>query len=213
MPRPLELEAKACWPKLAVSKQNVGAGGRSFGQLGIVNCDNGFSGVWGCLLGSKNKLKPPVIVTKENPNVLQSHVLEIESGSDIVKSIATFANRRCQGVSVLSGSGVMSNITLRQPMALGEVITLNERFKILSLSRAFLLVPSLPGATGLTVYLADKQGQVVGGTMVGSLEASGPMMVIAVTFGNATYKRLLLKEEAGGEETQATQTGVNARST
>ncbi|KAG5221076.1 DNA-binding protein [Salix suchowensis] len=38
--------------------------------------------------GSKNKPKPPVVITKESPNSLRSHVLEISSGSDIVDSIA-----------------------------------------------------------------------------------------------------------------------------
>ncbi|KAF7816407.1 AT-hook motif nuclear-localized protein 15-like [Senna tora] len=168
--------------------------------------------------GSKNRPKPPIVITKETPNALRSHVLEIASGSDVAESIATFANRRHRGVSVLSGSGIVTNVTLRQPAAPGGVITLNGRFEILSLSGAFLPAPSPPGATGLTVYLAGGQGQVVGGTVVGSLVASGPVMVIAATFANATYERLPLEEEGGGEEMQVQeqqqqqqqQSGVNS---
>jgi hypothetical protein len=87
--------------------------------------------------GSKNKPKPPIVITKESPNALRSHVLEISSGSDVAESIATFANRRHRGVSVLSGSGIVANVTLRQPAAPGGVITLHGRFEILSLSGAF----------------------------------------------------------------------------
>ncbi|KAM7492009.1 hypothetical protein LguiA_034930 [Lonicera macranthoides] len=152
--------------------------------------------------GSKNKPKPPIVITKESPNSLRSHVLEIGSGSDINESIATFAQRRHRGVSVLSGSGVVTDVTLRQPAAPGGVITLQGRFEILSLSGAFLPAPSPPGATGLTVYLAGGQGQVVGGTVVGALVAAGPVMVIAATFTNATYERLPLEEEAAGVEMQ-----------
>ncbi|OWM87470.1 AT-hook motif nuclear-localized protein 15 [Punica granatum] len=145
--------------------------------------------------GSKNKPKPPIVVTKESPNSLRSHILEISSGTDIVESISTFARRRHCGVSVLSGSGVVADVTLRQPAAPGGVVTLQGRFEILSLTGAFLPAPSPPGATGLTVYLAGGQGQVVGGTAVGPLAASGPVMVVAATFGNATYERLPLEDE------------------
>ena len=165
--------------------------------------------------GSKNKPKPPIVITKESPNALRSHVLEISSGSDITECIGTFANRRHRGVSVLSGSGIVNNVTLRQPAAPGGVITLHGRFEILSLSGAFLPAPSPPGATGLTVYLAGGQGQVVGGTVVGPLVASGPVMVIAATFTNATYERLPLEDEAAvGEgmqvQQQQQQSGMNS---
>lgn len=160
--------------------------------------------------GSKNKPKPPIVITKESPNALRSHVLEISSGSDIVESISNFAQRRQRGVSVLSASGIVNNVTLRQPAAPGGVITLQGRFEILSLSGAFLPAPSPPGATGLTVYLAGGQGQVVGGIVVGVLMASGPVIVIAATFSNATFERLPLEDEPENEGIQMRQTsGVN----
>ncbi|XP_042482615.1 AT-hook motif nuclear-localized protein 15-like, partial [Macadamia integrifolia] len=167
--------------------------------------------------GSKNKPKPPIIITRESPNALRSHVLEISSGNDIAESLNTFASRRQRGVCVLSGSGIVTNVNLRQPAAPGAVITLHGRFEILSLSGAFLPAPSPPGATGLTVYLAGGQGQVVGGCVVGPLVASGPVMVIAATFTNATYERLPLEEEAPGtgdglqlQQTSGLNTGTSA---
>ncbi|ERN08014.1 hypothetical protein AMTRI_Chr08g161730 [Amborella trichopoda] len=146
--------------------------------------------------GSKNKPKPPIIITRESPNALRSHVLEVAGGADVAESVAAFARRRQRGVCVLSGSGVVANVTLRQPAAPGAVVTLHGRFEILSLSGAFLPAPSPPAATGLTVYLAGGQGQVVGGSVVGALVASGPVMVIAATFSNATYERLPLDDDA-----------------
>ncbi|KAJ3700662.1 hypothetical protein LUZ61_004367 [Rhynchospora tenuis] len=149
--------------------------------------------------GSKNKPKPPIIVTRESPNALRSHVLEIASGSDIMEAIAGFSRYRQRGVSVLSGTGAVTNVTLRQPAAPPgtgvAVIALHGRFEILSLSGAFLPAPSPPAATGLTVYLAGGQGQIVGGCVVGELVASGPVMVIAATYSNATYERLPLAED------------------
>ncbi|MBA0859302.1 hypothetical protein Goshw_005552 [Gossypium schwendimanii] len=155
--------------------------------------------------GSKNKPKPPIFVTRDSPNALRSHVMEIANGSDVAETLAQFARRRQRGVSVLSGSGTVTNVTLRQPSAPGAVMALHGRFEILSLTGAFLPGPAPPGSTGLTIYLAGGQGQVVGGSVVGSLMASGPVMVIAATFSNATYERLPLEEEeegAGGAQGQ-----------
>ncbi|GMH19058.1 hypothetical protein Nepgr_020899 [Nepenthes gracilis] len=148
--------------------------------------------------GSKNKPKPPIVITKESPSVLRSHVLEISSGSDIPESIASFAQCRRRGISVLSGTGAVTNVTLRQSSVPGGVITLHGRFDILSLSGTFLPAPSPPCATWLTVYLSGGQGQVVGGSVVGALVASGPVMVLAATFTDATYERLPLEDEPPG---------------
>lgn len=150
--------------------------------------------------GSKNKPKPPVFVTRDSPNALRSHVMEIAGGADIADSVAHFARRRQRGVCVLSGNGAVLNVTLRQPAAPGAVVALHGRFEILSLTGSFLPGPAPPGATGLTVYLAGGQGQVVGGGVVGPLVAAGPVMVMAATFTNATYERLPVEE--GEEEGQ-----------
>ncbi|KAK4431172.1 AT-hook motif nuclear-localized protein 20 [Sesamum alatum] len=148
--------------------------------------------------GSKNKPKPPIFVTRDSPNALRSHVLEVADGSDVAESIAQFARRRQRGVCVLSANGTVTNVTVRQPSAPGAVMALHGRFEILSLTGTFLPGPAPPGSTGLTVYLAGVQGQVVGGSVVGSLMAAGPVMVIASTFSNATYERLPLGEEEEG---------------
>ncbi|KAF8753165.1 hypothetical protein HU200_011823 [Digitaria exilis] len=140
--------------------------------------------------GSKNKPKPPIFVTRDSPNALRSHVMEVAGGADVAESIAHFARRRQRGVCVLSGAGTVADVALRQPA--GAVVTLHGRFEILCLTGTFLPGPSPPGSTGLTVYLAGGQGQVVGGSVVGTLTAAGPVMVIASTFANATYERLPL---------------------
>ncbi|XP_073124639.1 AT-hook motif nuclear-localized protein 18-like [Henckelia pumila] len=152
--------------------------------------------------GSKNKPKPPIIITRDSANALRSHVMEVANGCDIQESISIFATRRQRGVCILSGSGTVTNVTLRQPSAPGAVVTLHGRFEILSLSGSFLPPPAPPAASGLTIYLAGGQGQVVGGTVVGPLLASGPVMIMAASFGNAAYERLPLEDEeaaaAGG---------------
>ncbi|XP_068650713.1 AT-hook motif nuclear-localized protein 22 [Aristolochia californica] len=145
--------------------------------------------------GSKNKPKPPIIITRDSANALRAHVMEIANGCDVGESVATFARRRQRGVCILSGTGTVTNVTLRQPAAPGAVVTLHGRFEILSLSGSFLPPPAPPAATGLTIYLAGGQGQVVGGSVVGALVASGPVVIMAASFGNAAYERLPLEDE------------------
>nr|XP_027109760.1 AT-hook motif nuclear-localized protein 23-like [Coffea arabica] len=145
--------------------------------------------------GSKNKPKPPVIITRESANTLRAHILEVSSGCDVFESVATYARKRQRGICILSGSGTVNNVSLRQPAAAGSVVTLHGRFEILSLSGSFLPPPAPPGATSLTIYLAGGQGQVVGGNVVGALIASGPVIVIASSFTNVAYERLPLDED------------------
>lgn len=75
------------------------------------------------------------------------------------------------------------------------MVTLHGRFEILSLSGSYLPPPAPPAASGLTIYLAGGQGQVVGGSVVGPLNASGPVVIMAASFGNAAYERLPLEDE------------------
>ncbi|KAJ1414652.1 PPC domain [Sesbania bispinosa] len=155
--------------------------------------------------GSKNKPKPPVFVTRDGPNALRSHVMEIANGADIADSLIQFARRRQRGVCVLSGTGTVTNVTLRQPSSPGAVMALQGRFEIISLTGSFLPGASPPGSTGLTVYMAGGQGQVVGGGVVGPLVASGAVMIMAATFSNAVYERLPLaieEDEDGGHGDQ-----------
>ncbi|XP_008811845.1 AT-hook motif nuclear-localized protein 25-like [Phoenix dactylifera] len=162
--------------------------------------------------GSKNKPKPPIIITRDSPNGLHSHMLEVASGADVVESVTEYARRRGRGVCVLSGGGAVVNVSLRQPGAAppGSVVaTLTGRFEILSLTGTVLPPPAPPGVGGLTVFLAGGQGQVVGGSVVGPLVAAGPVMLMTATFANAVYERLPLE----GEDEAAAAAAVQARQT
>ncbi|XP_071939252.1 AT-hook motif nuclear-localized protein 21-like [Coffea arabica] len=144
---------------------------------------------------SKNKPKPPVIITQESANTLRAHKLEVSSGCDVFELAATYVRKRQRGICILSSSGTVNNVSLRQLAVVGSVMTLHGWFEILSLSGSFLPPPAPPGATNLTIYLAGRYGQVVGGNVVGALIASGPMIVIAASFTNVAYERLSLDED------------------
>lgn len=159
--------------------------------------------------GSKNKLKPPIIISRESANALRTHVMEVADGCDIVESMSNFARIRQRGVCIMSGNGTVTNVTLRQPASSGAaVVTLHGRFEILSLSGSFLPPPAPPSASsGLTVYLAGGQGQVVGGSVVGTLVASGSVVIMAASFSNVAYERLPLEDEESSLQLQGGSVG------
>lgn len=151
-------------------------------------------------LGSKNKPKPPVIITRDSPDSLHSHVLEISPGADVTSSIAEYARRRGRGVCVLGASGfVAGDVAVRgaaAPLLRGGA---GRSLEILSVSGTVLPPPAPPEASGLSVLLSAGQGQVVGGSVVGPLVAAGPVTVFAATFANAVYERLPLPDATEGD--------------
>jgi predicted DNA-binding protein with PD1-like motif len=140
-------------------------------------------------LGSKNKPKPPVIITRDSPDALHSHVLEVAPGADVSACVAEYARRRGRGVCVLGASGAVADVAVR-----GAAAPLRGRFELLSVTGTVLPPPAPPEASGLAVLLSAGQGQVVGGCVVGPLVAAGPVTVFAATFANAVYERLPLPD-------------------
>ncbi|KAJ7513564.1 hypothetical protein O6H91_23G026000 [Diphasiastrum complanatum] len=160
--------------------------------------------------GSKNKPKPPIIITRDTGTGMRPHVLEIASGCDINESMETFARRRQRGLCVLGGSGSVANVTLRQPSAPGSTVTFQGRFEILTMSGAFLQQPAPFASAGLTISLAGAQGQVLGGNVVGALMAASPVLVIAASFVGPSYDRLPLDDEEPLQLASASQMSVAA---
>ncbi|KAG5034449.1 hypothetical protein AAZX31_04G088800 [Glycine max] len=149
--------------------------------------------------GSKNKPKPPVIITRDPEPAMSPYILEVSGGNDVVEAIAQFSHRKNMGICVLTGSGTVANVTLRQPSTTpGTTVTFHGRFDILSVSATFL--PQQSGASpavpnGFAISLAGPQGQIVGGLVAGGLMAAGTVFVIAASFNNPAYHRLPPEEE------------------
>ncbi|CAO2196210.1 unnamed protein product [Urochloa humidicola] len=157
--------------------------------------------------GSKNKPKPPVVVTRESEGAMRPVVLEVAPGCDVVAAVAAFARRRRVGVSVLCGRGAVAAVRLRLATSpsTATAVTLHGRFEVLSLSGTVL--PSLfdEGAAAaaaraepsFSLTLAGAAGQVIGGTLAGEMTAADGVVLVAATFGRAEVHRL---PAAGGAE-------------
>lgn len=148
--------------------------------------------------GSKNKPKPPVIITRDTEPPMSPYILEVPAGTDVVDAIARFCRRKSIGLCVLAGSGAVSNVTLRQPSTTpGATVTFHGRFDILSVTATFLPNSATPSPlpTAFTISLAGPQGQIVGGLVAGALIAAGTVYVVAASFNNPSYHRLPQPDE------------------
>lgn len=172
--------------------------------------------------GSKNKPKPPVVITREAEPAaaMRPHVLEIPNGHDIVDSLVRFSRRRNLGVCVLAGTGAVSNVTLNQQASLptggAGSIAFHGRFEILSISATFLppamaaLLPPAAANGGMSISLAGPHGQIVGGTVAGPVVTAGTVIMVVAAFNNPTFHRLPVEDDmsvsvsvsGGGEEVE-----------
>ncbi|CAA6670200.1 unnamed protein product [Spirodela intermedia] len=103
------------------------------------------------------------------------HVITVKAGEDVSSKIMSFSQHGPRAVCILSATGAISNVTLRQAATSGGTVTYEGRFEILSLSGSFLLSESggQRGRTGgLSVSLAGPDGRLLG-VVVGSFIIDG----------------------------------------
>ena len=174
--------------------------------------------------GSKNKPKPPIIVTRENDQSLKPVVLEISAGFDVVESVIEFARRWKVGICILSGSGSVSDVSLCNPNnPHSPSCTLHGPFKLMSLFGTYIggSFPASPpltsaspssssqnpscgiafsGCSSFGITFAGAQGHIYGGVISGKILAAGVVTVVATIFKNPEIHRLrsVENEEDGG---------------
>ncbi|KAL9315125.1 hypothetical protein ACSQ67_016126 [Phaseolus vulgaris] len=113
------------------------------------------------------------------------HIITVNSGEDIAMKIISFSQQGPRAICILSASGVISNVTLRQPDSSGGTLTYEGRFEILSLSGSFMPTENQGTRSrsgGMSVSLSSPDGRVVGGGVAGLLVAAGPVQVVVGSF-------------------------------
>ncbi|KAF5460305.1 hypothetical protein F2P56_020185 [Juglans regia] len=113
------------------------------------------------------------------------HVIMVNAGEDIASKIMAFSQQGPRTVCILSASGAICNVTLRQAALSGGTVTYEGRFEIISLSGSLLLSENNGNRSrtgGLSVSLAGSDGRVLGGGVAGMLIAASPVQVIVGSF-------------------------------
>ncbi|KAJ6346341.1 hypothetical protein OIU78_008888 [Salix suchowensis] len=127
------------------------------------------------------------------------HVVPVHTGEDIVTKILAFSQKGARAVCILSATGVVSSVIMRQPSSSGGILRYDGPFEILSLSGSFTF--SETGGSNrkngmLSVSLAKPDGRVFGGGVAGSLIAAGPIQLIIASFKQNIGKEIKRRQSA-----------------
>ncbi|KAL1192040.1 AT-hook motif nuclear-localized protein 5 [Cardamine amara subsp. amara] len=112
------------------------------------------------------------------------HVISVGAGEDIVSKVLSFSQQRPRALCIMSGTGTVSSVTLRQPASTAPSLTFEGRFEILSLGGSYLVNEeggSKNRTGGLSVSLSGPEGHVIGGG-IGMLIAASLVQVVACSF-------------------------------
>ncbi|CAE5962303.1 unnamed protein product [Arabidopsis arenosa] len=146
------------------------------------------------------------------------HVISVGSGEDIVSKVLSFSQKRPRALCIMSGTGTVSSVTLREPASTTPSLTFEGRFEILSLGGSYLVNEeggSKSRTGGLSVSLSGPEGHVIGGG-IGMLIAASLVQVVACSFvygasaksnnnNNKTSKQEIKpKEEQNNSEMETT---------
>lgn len=125
------------------------------------------------------------------------HVITIGSQEDIVEKLLSFSQHRPRALCILSGTGTVSSVTLRQPASTSVSVTYEGRFQILCLSGSYLVAEDggpHDRTGGISVSLSSTDGHVIGGG-VARLIAASPVQVVVCSFVYGGSKPKTTKQE------------------
>nr|KJB46036.1 hypothetical protein B456_007G345200 [Gossypium raimondii]KJB46038.1 hypothetical protein B456_007G345200 [Gossypium raimondii] len=131
--------------------------------------------------GGRGSSKKPQLVALGNAGQgFTPHVVNVVAGEDVGQKLMMFIQQSKREVCILSASGTISNVSLRQPATSGGNIAYEGRFEIVSLSGSYVRNETGGRTGGLSVCLSSGDGQIIGGGVGGPLKAAGPVQVLVV---------------------------------
>lgn len=113
------------------------------------------------------------------------HVILAEAGEDIAAKLMAFCHQGLRTVCILSATGAICNVTLRQSETSGGGVSYEGQFEIISLSGSTRHSENNSGhnrMSNLSVSLAGPDGRVLGGEVVGMLTAASLVQIIVGSF-------------------------------
>ncbi|GMI76329.1 AT-hook motif nuclear localized protein 5 [Hibiscus trionum] len=145
------------------------------------------------------------------------HVVTVGIGEDIVAKMLTFAQQRPRVVCILSGSGTVSSVTLRQPASSTPTGTYEGRFEILCLSGSYLLAEDggpRSRTGGISASLSTPDGHVIGGGVATLIASSLVQLVVcSFTYGGSKTKTKQLASPQVSKDSAPQSSNKSAMST
>ncbi|GKV16652.1 hypothetical protein SLEP1_g27266 [Rubroshorea leprosula] len=127
------------------------------------------------------------------------HVINVLAGEDVLSRITSFARKGPQAICILSATGLVSSIVIRQPGSSAGMLRHEGRFEIISLKGSFVfreIGGSHNKSSMLSVSLAKPDGRVFGGSVAGSMVAAGPIQLVVASFKQSIGRELKRKYSA-----------------
>ncbi|MED6155471.1 hypothetical protein PIB30_005675 [Stylosanthes scabra] len=122
------------------------------------------------------------------------HVMIVGTGEDVVSRILSFFQNGPRSVCILSATGSVSSVVIRQSGVSGGLLRYEGRFEILSLSGSCTYTNGTSNGYRkdgmLSVSLAKPDGRVFGGGIESSLIAAGPIQIVLATFKQNISNRI-----------------------
>ncbi|KAK7404815.1 hypothetical protein VNO78_05791 [Psophocarpus tetragonolobus] len=126
------------------------------------------------------------------------HVLTVNIGEDLVSTIMSFYDKGPRAVCVLSATGSLSSVALREHSISNVVTRYEGTFEILSLTGSCAYISSPTGlirkTSKLTASLAKGNGMVFGGVLESALASVCPIQLIIATFKQSTNYQIKRKQ-------------------
>ncbi|KAL5101504.1 hypothetical protein RYX36_005831 [Vicia faba] len=126
-------------------------------------------------------------------------VIEIPQGRDVVKSLINLTrSRQAAGITVLSGNGLVSDVTILT-RAIGFPV--ERAFNMISLKGTYInsnigeashsLLSMASSNSYFSIFVSNgNQGQVLGGIVEGKIMAAGVVLITAALIRKLDYNRL-----------------------
>ncbi|KAE8691659.1 hypothetical protein F3Y22_tig00110885pilonHSYRG00026 [Hibiscus syriacus] len=150
--------------------------------------------------GSKNKPKPPIVVTRESDtSPVKTVAFEVSPGFDVIERIISFACRNHVGVGIISASSSVSNVSLCHASPQEPRLFLQGTFQLQSLIGSFFPEYGTPPSSNGTVpqsssprssfriTLEGPQFKLMGGRVFGKLTAATQVVVAAAVLENPWF--------------------------
>jgi len=124
-------------------------------------------------------------------------LIKIAAGNDVVETLINLARRREAGIVILSGSGLVTNVTVHK-LESDSLEVIEGLSNMTSLSGYFIvdggIIPpptmnTVSPFSSFSICLSDSRGQVFGGKIGGEVKAAGAVSVTAAFIKNPTFHR------------------------
>lgn len=131
---------------------------------------------------------------------MEPFLIEVPIGKDVMETLINLARSQQAGITVLSGFGLVSDVTLLEPMPCTPAFRVEGLFHMTSLSGTYINADGVhvpprfmrtnPTYSSFSIIFSGTHGQLYGGIVGGSIKAAGVVSITATLFKKPSFHRM-----------------------